>query len=113
MTAPTRCKPGDLAICVNATVPENIGNIVEVLGPPTGIPFQGPWACATWQVRTASGRKTLVYKHGAGRRSKVERHAEGPVPDFRLRPLPRIEGGDEIDRTAETPVETRIAVEVS
>jgi hypothetical protein len=112
MTA-LRCKPGDLAIVISATIPENIGNLVEVVGPTTGLPVKAHWQCATWQVRTVSGRKTLVYKLGNKRTSRVERHAEGPVQDFKLRPLPGVEEIDEFERSVEIPVETRIAAEVS
>jgi hypothetical protein len=106
MNAPTRCKPGDLAIVISANIPENIGNIVEIVGPPNGHPIKASWECAIWHVRTISGRRTLVYRLGNGSIGMVKRHAEGPVPDFRLWPLPGVEDIDE-------PVETRVAVEVS
>ena len=66
MNAPTRCKVGDLAIVISANIPENIGNIVEIVGPPTGRPLKASWECATWHVRTISGRRTLVYWLGNG-----------------------------------------------
>jgi hypothetical protein len=87
MTA-TNCKVGDLAIVTSATLPENIGQIVEILGPPTGHPINANWSGTTWQVRTASGRPTLVYRFWDG---KLKRHADGPVPDSRLRPIRGLE----------------------
>jgi hypothetical protein len=113
MTA-RNCKVGDLAIVISAYLPENIGNIVEILGPPTGRPINVSWECATWHVRTISGRRTLVYRLGNGSIGIVKRHAEGPVPDFRLRPFPGIQVAHEQGRAGErdiadgmfTPAET-------
>lgn len=86
------CSPGDLAIAVTALVPENIGQIVEIVGLP-----QKKWhrlnGCGhIWWVRTPGGRKTLCYEWPDG---TVRRYAEGPVFDHRLRRLagPRKSGG--------------------
>jgi len=104
MNAPTRCKVGDLAIVISANIPENIGNIVEIVGPPTGRPIKASWECATWHVRTISGRRTLVYRLGNGSIGIVKRHAEGPVPDFRLRPFPGIQAVYEQGRAGERDI---------
>lgn len=120
MTA-LNCKAGDLAIVISANINENIGNIVEVVGPPTGRPIKANWDCATWQVRTVSGRRTLVYRFGNGSIGMIKRHAEGPVPDFRLRPFPGIQVVYEQGRAGErdiadgmfTPAETHAVDEVA
>jgi hypothetical protein len=85
------CKPGDLAIVVSAEQQQNIGQIVEVLGPPTGKPFNLPGHHYVWQVRAVSGRATLHYRHADGR---LVQHVEGPAPDFRLRPVSGLDDGE-------------------
>ena len=77
-------------------------------------PDQGGRKCATWHVRAVSGRRTLVYRFGNGSIGMVKRYTEGPVPDFRLRPLPGIRVVYEQGRAGErdiadgkfTPMET-------
>ncbi len=117
MTART-CEVGDLAIVISAYLPVNIGNIVEILGPPTGCPIKASWEYATWHVRTVSGRQTLVYRLGNGSIGMIKRYAERPASDFRLRPISGLE--DEQGRAGErdtadgmfTPAETRETTEV-
>jgi len=46
------CKIGDLAIVVNAEQAQNVGYIVEVLGPQTNGPFTLTGPGHVWQVRT-------------------------------------------------------------
>ena len=79
------CKIGDLAIVVNTQLAENLGQIVEVLGPQTEVSFDLAGPGHVWQVRAVSGRATLMYLfHADGR---VVMHVEGPAPDCRLRPV--------------------------
>ena len=79
------CKIGDLAIVVNTQLPENLGQIVEVLGPQTEVSFDLAGPGHVWQVRAVSGRATLMCLfHADGR---VVMHVEGPAPDCRLRPV--------------------------
>ena len=117
MTA-LNCKVGDLAIVISAYITENIGNIVEIVGPPTGRPIKASWECATWHVRTVSGRRTLVYRLGNGSIGIVKRHAEGPVPDFRLWPVSGLPdehgfaGSRDIADGMFTPAETLETAEV-
>ena len=73
------CKIGDLAIVVNAHQTQNIGQIVEVLGPQTKVPFDLNGPGHVWQVRAVSGRATLIYLFPT--EGKVVQHAEGPAPD--------------------------------
>lgn len=91
------CKPGDLAIVVNALLPENIGQIVEVLGPQTNKPFhlQGPGH--VWQVRTVSGRKSLCYRIPKGGKERIERRSKGPAPDCRLRPIAGLKPSEKVE----------------
>lgn len=84
MTA-LNCKVGDLAIVVATELPENLGQIVEVLGVTTGVPYTLPGRGHIWQVRTVSGRATLVYRINDVKR--FMRHATGPAPDQCLRPV--------------------------
>lgn len=79
------CKVGDLAIVVSAKLPQNLGQIVEVIGPQTGKPFALTEPGHVWQVRGVSGRASLYYMFDKDRR--VVQHVEGPVPDCRLRPV--------------------------
>ena len=76
-----RCKPGDLAIVINAHYKCNLGVIVEVielhngLGVPSYSPEQNAWLAKTSKVLkwTANG--------------KVYRRKSGPVPDAQLQPI--------------------------
>jgi hypothetical protein len=80
-----RCKPGDLAIVVSAKLPQNVGQIVEVLGPQTGKPFRITDQGHVWQVRAVSGRASLHYCFE--KTGRIVQEVEGPVPDCRLRPV--------------------------
>lgn len=88
------CKPGDLAIVVNAQHPENIGQIVEVLGPATSKPFKLTVLGHVWRVKTVSGRDTLFYHYDIS--GRIVRYVEGPVPDFCLRPVSGLDDGDAV-----------------
>ena len=90
MNAPTHCKAGDLAIVISAYPPESIGQLVEVVGPTRGITVKTTSTGAIWHVRTFSGRRSLAYRCGNGSIGIVKRCAEGPMPDFRLRPFPGV-----------------------
>ncbi len=79
------CSVGDLAIVVNTELPENLGQIVEVLGVQTGHPLALTSSGHVWQVRTVSGRPTLIYRYNDTGRTISE--VEGPAPDSRLRPV--------------------------
>lgn len=45
-----------------------------------------------WQVRTVSGRATLTYRMPDG---DIEKHSEGPAPDYSLRPIPGLADADD------------------
>ena len=80
------CKVGDLAIVVATELPENLGQIVEVLGLQTGIPFTMSGLGHIWEVRAVNGRKTLNYRFNEAVPRFVE-FAKGPAPDCCLRPV--------------------------
>ena len=86
-----RCKIGDLAIVVNAEQQQNLGNLVEVMGLPSGAPLTLTGPGHVWQVKTVSGRKTLHYRMPSGTFVLL---SEGPVPDCRLWPIPGLAVGD-------------------
>ena len=89
------CKVGDLAIVVNAENPDNVGQIVEVLGRKRkrGIDLTGPGH--VWDVRTVTGRATLCYRYHL-EDGRIAKHAEGPVPDCRLRPVSGLTDDDAV-----------------
>ena len=77
----TRCKPGDMAIVIDAQNPDNIGLIVKVMGrhDPEAANFRldlGPvWTCecAHPMVWTRDGRPHIA--------------RTGPIPDRLLQPI--------------------------
>jgi len=79
------CQIGDLAITVDAELPENIGKIfriVEAKGMSQWSGFEDP--LFLWVVEALGPECPLVYDHGHGGRSTVLR---GLVPDVFLRPI--------------------------
>lgn len=88
------CKIGDLAIVVNTELPQNLGQIVEVLGLPTGKPFTMRGHGHVWQVRTASGRAMLHWR--VHRDNAIVQYAEGPAPDRCLRPVSGLTDDDAV-----------------
>jgi len=83
---------GDLAVVVSATVSQNIGQIVEVLGQQQAGTLRLEGLGHIWHVRTVSGRSSLHYLYQSG---KIVAAAEGPAPDFTLVPvtgLPDVDG---------------------
>jgi len=85
------CAPGDLAIVIDAVLPENIGQIVEVIGSPSTFCIRE--AGHVWHVRAVSGRESLVYRYANG---TIFTRSEGPVPDRRLRPVSGLQEEEEI-----------------
>ena len=76
-----RCKPGDLAIVVNAANKANIGRIVKVLALHDG---SGPLgAIGPKPVWLVQARTSMLWTDGPKRyRLKI-----GPVPDLQLQPI--------------------------
>ena len=89
------CRVGDLAIVVSAENVENLGNLIEVVGlkDKQGPNVEGPGH--VWHVRTVSGRATLTYRYKT-EGGRIEHHAEGPVPDVRLRPVSGLADDDAV-----------------
>jgi hypothetical protein len=76
-----RCRPGDLAVVINAHNPANVGRIVQVLGPDDGTSdLQFPKDVLVWIVQS---EKTMVWDVD---KRKVRRK-RGPVPDAQLQPI--------------------------
>ena len=78
------CRLGDLAVTVKAEIPENLGNIVRIVG------FHGisRWwgfkgSIPIWEVEAVEGGR-LVYEHGDGQR---EYTTKGLIPDEFLKPI--------------------------
>ena len=94
MTA-LNCKVGDLAIVVATELPQNLGQIVEVLGLQTGKPLGLSGLGHIWQVRAVSGRSSLVYRFNDT--GKIVTNAEGPAPDRCLRPVSGVASDDGAD----------------
>lgn len=70
------CKPGDMAWVIRSSIPENIGCIVEVLGP-SGIPDY------EWSIRFQSVRRLILSGDGSLDSGTQCLHA-----DRWLRPIP-------------------------
>ena len=78
------CRSGDLAITIRAELPENLGNIVRIVG---ARGFERWWGFKTpiftWEVETVEGGR-LIYQHADGSR---EYTTTGLVPDAFLKPI--------------------------
>jgi hypothetical protein len=96
------CAPGDLAIVIKALLPENIGQIVEVLGVREKPSMRLNGTRHVWWVSTASSRKTLFYSWPDG---KVRGFDEGPVFDHCLRRLCDPPWEEITDSQARTPAD--------
>jgi hypothetical protein len=78
------CSVGDLAITVNCSLPENLGNIVRVISAVGYEEWQGfAEPIFTWNVVVATEGGQLFYQGEDG----IEGYHEGPVPDQYLRRL--------------------------
>lgn len=76
-----RCKPGDLAVVVNAQFRSNVGNIVRVIAPDHGAGFvQFVGEGRVWLVECHRPMTWATY-------GKRYRRRTGPVPDNRLQPI--------------------------
>jgi hypothetical protein len=89
------CKPGDLAVMIRATVPENVGAICAVLVSSTYTEVLGE---QVWVVEHQRPRASIHYETG-------ERLCEvtANVRDSWLRPIRPDEGEDEMIRIAGKP----------
>ena len=93
-----RCKPGDLAVVVNAQCRCNIGFIVEVIAPHDGagdIVFTGHGH--VWMVKCHKAMTWYV-------RGKRYRRKTGPVPDNRLQPIRGQPPGQHADEELEEAI---------
>ena len=77
----TYCKPGDLAIVVEAYNPCNLGTIVHVIGLYSGkTGICAPEGDVIW---LAQASQPMTYAAP----SKLSRRSRGPIPDSQLRPI--------------------------
>ena len=77
----TYCKPGDLAIVVEAYNASNIGTIVHVIGLYSGKSrICAPEGDVIW---LAQASQPMTYSDP----SKLSRRRRGPIPDSQLRPI--------------------------
>jgi hypothetical protein len=84
-----RCKPGDLAIHVNANLPENIGKLCIVLEPYDKVDENGPyWLCEATTAGNCVNTKTGAIIHTPAGQRYI-------MPDAWLRPIRPSEGEDE------------------
>ncbi len=75
------CKPGDLAIVVDAYNPANIGTIVHVIGLYSGkTGICAPKGNVIW---LAQASQPMTYAEPG----KLSSRRRGPVPDSQLRPI--------------------------
>ena len=78
------CRLGDLAVTVRAEIPENLGNIVRIVGyhgKSTWYGFKDP--IHLWEIEVAEGGR-LVYEYDDGTR---EYETRGLAPDVFLKPI--------------------------
>ena len=88
------CKVGDLAITVQAEVPQNLGHIVHIVRPLGVEPWSDFGPVHMWWVESLpSSTRLLHYRYGDGR---LELKRQGPVPDLLLRPIVPPEGFTEV-----------------
>jgi hypothetical protein len=93
-----KCKPGDLAVVVNAQCACNIGFIVQVLAPHDGtggIAFVGQGH--VWLVKCHRPMTWYV-------RGKRYRRKTGPVPDSRLQPIRGLTPGQYMEEELEVAI---------
>src|SRR4051812_29974367 len=77
-----KCRPGDLAVVVQARFRCNLGKIVQIVGPHDGtgdLVFDRSWGVVWW---IKSSRRLSWISYG-----KVYRRKTGPCPDSKLRPI--------------------------
>ncbi len=76
-----RCRPGDLAVVINARLPSNLGRIVRVVAQHDGTGVLAyPPTVATWLVTSPHSMNWVID-------GKRFRRKKGPVPDAQLQPI--------------------------
>jgi hypothetical protein len=98
MELTTRCRPGDLAVCVSSQHSCNLGTIMHVVGPDegqAGFSFPESYGQVWWCVAP----KLMTWKFVKSK--KTVRRKSGPVPDSCLQPIrpPSLEGCMESSET--------------
>lgn len=94
-----RCKPGDLAIIIGATVtPQLLGHIVEVVGPWTRLCNRSSGGFI-WEIKYPDGRLITTPLGG----DRIEMWKSRPFLDLLLLPIRPSEGQDETLQWAPVP----------
>lgn len=75
------CKPGDIALVVSSRFEQNIGVLVDVIGPADGKIVLSQEVGQIWHCRA---RGAVTYQSVFGDRLVTQ---EGPIPDACLRPI--------------------------
>ena len=76
-----RCRPGDLAVVIDARLPSNLGRIVRIVAQHDGTgDLAYPPSVATWLVTSPCSMSWVMD-------GKRYRRKKGPVPDVQLQPL--------------------------
>jgi hypothetical protein len=86
------CRLGDLAVTVKAEIPENIGNIVRIVGffgVKRWFGFKEP--IPLWEVEAVAGGR-LVYEYEGGVRAY---RSQGQIPDAFLKPITPLKQAEE------------------
>ncbi len=92
------CRLGDLAVTVKAAIPENLGNMVRVvgfLGDQKWHGFKEP--TPIWEVEVVEGSR-LVYQYDGGERFYA---TQGHIPDAFLKPIAPRRQGKEVEMEAD------------
>ena len=85
-----RCKPGDLAVVIDARLPSNLGRIVKVLRLHDGSgDLRYPPLTPCWLVSSSYPMSWVL-------EGKRFRRKKGPVPDCQLQPLRKPPLGSDI-----------------
>ena len=88
------CRLGDLAVTIRAELPENVGNIVRVVGchgVDTWWGFKDP--IHLWEIEVVEGGR-LVYEYDGGSREHL---TQGLAPDAFLKPIAPLGQAEEED----------------
>jgi hypothetical protein len=80
------CKPGDIAYVINATMPQNIGRMVQVISP---LGVEPHWGGYIWRIGSCKGQFCWLVRSCGAPLTNYQREAlfEAPFADWCLRPI--------------------------
>jgi hypothetical protein len=104
------CKVGDLAVTVEAELPNNVGNVVKIISAVGYDKFSTYKKIFLWQVEVASAERPLIYEYPDG---SIEKCLHGRIPDHYLRPIrpDELEWYEEHSHKLPSPVDSHQEVE--